>query len=260
MANGRQRYECKDCKRTFNSLSNTILSNTKKPISEWEDYVLYITNELTIKAASEIGGVNKNTSYLWRRKFFQCVSDYQSRVELGGDVWIDEIYFNVPSREMFVKDGDKLLRGISRNKIAVDVAIDSSGNSYCKVLEIGKPTSGQILSALKDHIAKGSRLFHDGFNGHAALTKEVGGIDYVYNTSDPRCMPMLQRVNELCSFLKRIVMLHVGQKRRNLQSYLDWACFRHKVCHMQKAKREKFLLALCCSTKVNYKRGKSHHL
>ena len=75
-----------------------MLSNTKKSETAWRNYVLYLTNDATIKASSEYGSIIKNTAYLWLRKFFECIHQYQQSMMLSGTVWFDEIYFDVSKK------------------------------------------------------------------------------------------------------------------------------------------------------------------
>ena len=66
----------------------------------------------------------------------------------------------------------------------------------------------------------------------------------------------------LLRLIKRIITLHAGERRENLQYYLDWICFRTKVYHMPTRERKKFIIAVCCNTKANHKRkvNSSHKL
>lgn len=43
--NGRQRYRCLACGRTFNALTGTVLSKTRKRQAAWEGFVLSMTND-----------------------------------------------------------------------------------------------------------------------------------------------------------------------------------------------------------------------
>jgi hypothetical protein len=59
---------------------------------------------------------------------------------------------------MITNDKGLLLHGISRNKIAVEVAIDENNNTYAVVMGTGKPTSEMIINALKERISSGSTI------------------------------------------------------------------------------------------------------
>ena len=47
---------------------------------------------------------------------------------LSGTVWFDEIYFDVSKKDLILRENGNLLRGISQNKISIEVGIDNKGN------------------------------------------------------------------------------------------------------------------------------------
>ena len=71
----------------------------------------------------------------------RCLGEIVSSTILNGNAWIDEIYFDVSKKDMITNDKGLSLPGISRNKMAVEVAIDENDNTYAVVMGSGKPTS-----------------------------------------------------------------------------------------------------------------------
>jgi hypothetical protein len=136
------------------------------------------TNDATLIAEHEYGAINKNTAHLWRLKMMRCLGALVSEAVLSGHVWIDEIYFDVPKNDKVSGPGWRLLRGISRNKVAVEAAIDEYGNTYAAVMGTGKPTSEMISEALAGHISPGSVIVHDKFHGHGDFIRESGARRY----------------------------------------------------------------------------------
>lgn len=133
------------------------LANTKKSEAAWKKYVLSLTNDLTLKAGAEIGGMSKNSAFLRRKKLYSCLTVYEKSSVLAGTVWFDEIYFSVSEKDEIKSEKGGKLTGI------------------ILVLSIGKPTEDQIYDALYSHIQKGSLLVHDPFRGHEKLVKAIGG-------------------------------------------------------------------------------------
>lgn len=250
----KQRYRCKGCGKTFTAVTGTFLSGTKKSEAAWKKYVLSLTNDLTVKAGAEIEGLNKNTVYLWRRKLYACLSSYEKSVVLSGIVWFDEIYFAVSKKDTINNGKGKKLSGISRNLLAVEAATDSSGRCLAVVLGRGKPTEDQVYEALYSHIRKGSLLIHDQFRGHAKLVTALGGREIAVNSKDWEALPALQKIDSFCSLLRRVVSLHMGERRANLQLYLDWTCLRRYANTMKPRERKRFMLSFCASTGIDYKR------
>ena len=68
--NGLQRYKCKNCKKTFNSLSNTPLARLRKK-EQWIKYAACINKSYTVRKSAKICNVNKNTTFKWRHRFLK---------------------------------------------------------------------------------------------------------------------------------------------------------------------------------------------
>ena len=58
---GKQRYLCVDCKKTFNSLTKTVFSNTKLPISVWIRYADCMSKQMTLRSCSVLSCTCINT-------------------------------------------------------------------------------------------------------------------------------------------------------------------------------------------------------
>jgi transposase-like protein len=238
VANGRQRLRCKGCGRTFNALTGTMLAKTRKGEEKWEDYVVQFTNDATLIAEHEYGAINKNTAHLWRLKMMRCLGALVSEAVLSGHVWIDEIYFDVPKNDKVSGPGWRLLRGISRNKVAVEAAIDEYGNTYAAVMGTGKPTSEMISEALAGHISPGSVIVHDKFHGHGDFIRESGLADISGGSQEPGYLELMQRANQFSALIKRVFVLHVGIGRAHIQDYLNWACMRQRLRAVKPGKKE----------------------
>ena len=249
----KQRFRCKNCRRTFTAITGTILANTKKSQKKWEDFVIQFTNDATLIASHEYSSINKNTAHLWRIKMMRCLGEIVSSTILNGNVWIDEIYFDVSKKDMITNDKGLLLHGISRNKIAVEVAIDENNNTYAVVMGIGKPTSEMIIDTLKGHIRSGSTIIHDNFHGHQEYLKMMQLENISIGSGKPGYFKLMQTANQFCALIKRVFVLHVGISRNHIQDYLNWACLRQHLCSIKPRERKDYILKLCASTKISYK-------
>lgn len=204
----KQRFRCKNCRRTFTAITGIILADTKKSQKKREDFVIQFTNDATLTASHEYSAINKNTAHLWRIKMMRCLGGIVPSTILNGNVWIDEIYFDVSKKDMITNDKGLLLHGISRNKIAVEVAIDENDNTYAVVMGTGKP-------------------------GYFKL---------------------MQTANQFCALIKRVFVLPAGISRNPIQDYLNWACLRQRLRSIKPRERKDYVLKLCASTKISYKR------
>ena len=66
-----QRYKCKKCNKTFNSLSGSPLANLKRK-GHWLDYSKCLLLGKTIRKSASICEISKSTSFRWRHRFLKA--------------------------------------------------------------------------------------------------------------------------------------------------------------------------------------------
>ncbi len=71
--NDLQRYKCKKCERTFNTLTGTPLAHLHKK-GRWLSYAKCILDGLSVRKAASKCGVHRNTSFRWRHRFLKNVN------------------------------------------------------------------------------------------------------------------------------------------------------------------------------------------
>jgi len=92
--NGKQRYQCKECKATQFSDANTALYNLKYK-QKWVDYVSIMleANQVhSCQAISEMLDIEKKTVHQWRHKMLSCLNEFHN-IEIGTEQELDEVYF-----------------------------------------------------------------------------------------------------------------------------------------------------------------------
>ena len=70
---GKQRYRCSGCRRTFTATTNTTLDYTKKDIDVWMKYIDCMANHMSIRKSAKACGINKSTSFEWRHKILDAL-------------------------------------------------------------------------------------------------------------------------------------------------------------------------------------------
>lgn len=136
---GHNRYRCKECNCSYTLLSNSIFNSTKLSLHTIDYYIKLMSYNVPLELLCEIVGISSNTAELWRKKIFNTVNDYQDHLVLSGKVWIDETYVE-DYKVLATKDG-KHLRGSSKSKICIVVAIDQYQNMVAIISGHGKPSS-----------------------------------------------------------------------------------------------------------------------
>ena len=105
------------------------------------------------------GGIGAVRALLARRKVFDTIARWQSRVRLRGTVFIDGVYVFDSSRPRNHFGPNR--RGLNKDKCCAFLAVDQHKSMVAFLVGHGYPTSREIKSALLPHIAGGAsaRIF-----------------------------------------------------------------------------------------------------
>lgn len=77
-----QRYRCKECKKTYNSLTNTPLARLRKK-GRWLNYSQCLNDGLSVRKAAEKCGVHFSTTFRWRHRFLHNSKSIKPNVFKG---------------------------------------------------------------------------------------------------------------------------------------------------------------------------------
>ena len=217
------------CGARFGIMSGTIFENCKKDLATWVRFVELMTWNVPIEAAAELCGVTHQTAFEWRRRVFATVSGYQDRIVLRNRVWIDRAYVN--DADLSKGYGQARKRGLSKQKLCIAIAIDTSKNPVAVVCGHGKPSTKRIKAALGSHLAEGSTVVHDKERAHNGVIADRKCCSEACkaDASDPAYLDAMEMVNNLSSWLKRYPWRFTGMDPANLQSYLDWFVYLFRV-------------------------------
>jgi len=224
---GVQRYKC-GCGKTFLPTTGTIFDEHRISISEWMEYCLNLFRHVSITADS---WNNKNafiTSRYWLQKLFMILGGIQNDIKLSGNVWLDETFYSVRSKDIIRGNDGAKLSGISRNQICIAVATDKK-NSIFAVEGTGRPTQKKTLEIFNRNIEDGSTLIHDGDAAHKSLIKTLSLVSVVHTTEQTKGLAdkdnPLYPVNRVHAILKKFLYAHSGFMRDDLMGYLNLFAF-----------------------------------
>ncbi|MFA9398683.1 MAG: IS1 family transposase [Clostridiaceae bacterium] len=79
---GRQRYICKDCSKSFNDLTGTILSGTHN-INKWIGFLDIMQERNTLRETSKKLGIAHTTIFYWRHKMLRSLN-YDDKKKYDG--------------------------------------------------------------------------------------------------------------------------------------------------------------------------------
>ena len=86
---GRQRYRCRECRRTFSETTGTTFMYSKKPFKTWVSYLFCIEGGLTLREISDVLEMNLSTAFFWRHKILSAVKANADNI-LTGTIEINE--------------------------------------------------------------------------------------------------------------------------------------------------------------------------
>ena len=220
-----QRYRCKDCLKTFNSLTNTPLARLKKK-GRWIEYTKCMKEGISIRKAAQLCGISVKTSFHWRHRFLVNSRDIKPS-KMSGIVEINEIPFSLSFKgskkdyEEYKKINSK---PVSKQKVHVLITKDRYLNTYDDI--VMKFCKDSILQSVKLLVAKDTLMCSDNKSAYNNCFSELkfrhGKLDFSKKEYIKKEIVHLNTVlkynNELLKWMERFK----GVATKYLDSYLSW--------------------------------------
>ena len=227
---GLQRYRCRQCRRSFNALTNTPLAFIRLR-DKWLPFLQCMLGSMTVRAAAATTGIHRNTSFRWRHRFLAMAKDDRPR-PLQGVVEVDETYLlesqkgsrhlTRPARRRGAKSRR---RGINSDYDCIVVARERGGRTCDFVTGRGPVTATQLGICLPPVLAPDVLLFTDGAAAYRAFTKAAGIEHRAVNLRQGirvRGLVHVQNVNRYHGAFKTWLLRFHGVASRYLTHYLGW--------------------------------------
>lgn len=226
-ASGLQRYKCRTCRRTFNTLSTTPLARLRLK-AKWLQQQDVLRQGLSVNQAADALGVADTTAFRWRHRFLQLAQGVKATA-LAGVVEADETFFlrsskgQRPGRQARKRGGTASRSERGLDLIPILVARDRSGATADFLLDA---VSQVCLSlALKAHVQRDAVLCTDGSAAMAAAARELSLHHEPVNLAGGERVRgpwHVQNVNAYHGRLKSWMARFRGVATDYLQSYLGW--------------------------------------
>lgn len=227
-ASGLQRYKCRNCARTFNSLTETPLARLRHK-GKWERQAEVLRQGLSVHQAADTLAVAPSTAFRWRHRFLQLAQGVKARL-LQGVVEADETYFlrsskgqRVQARKARHRGGSGAKRGLSDEQEPVLVARDRSGATADFILE--RAGKAPTLAALAPVLACDAVLCTDCSGSLGAAARHLGVEHHALNLSKGQRVQgawHIQNANAYHARLKNWMRRFNGVASSYLASYLGW--------------------------------------
>ncbi|OXN00415.1 IS1595 family transposase [Bifidobacterium vansinderenii] len=230
---GKQRWYCKDCKRTFTATTGRVLGMSKLPDDVWMRFIESFISRDSLRDCADKCGVCLRTAWFMRHRVMECIKRYNPAFNTGaGDrVEIDETYFR-DSYKGYGHANSKLTmprpartsgkkaskRGLSKEQVCVVTGIDDKGASFLVVAGRGLLGKARALRALTGRIGAGALVVTDKAGSYPAVLKRLGAELKQTDATEHG----INRVNSLHARLKDFMKPFKGVSTKHLQSYLSW--------------------------------------
>lgn len=237
-ANGLRRFHCGGCGKTFNALTGTPLAYLHHK-DRWFDFAQSLSARETVRKSAASCRLAKSTAFRWRHRFLKAIKT--DAALLSGVVEADETYVlesqkgsrawqpaaaggastDKPSRPARKRGGRASKRGLSREQVAVLVAVDRSGATISAILP--SVTKDAIARVLAPVIAKDALLVTDSATFYPGCARQLGISHQALKPGEHvRGALHIQTVNSRHERLKDMLRRHRGVATKYLGSYLKW--------------------------------------
>ena len=178
-ASGLQRWRCLACRRTFNALTGTPLARLRKRAA-WLPYLQCVLDSRTVRAAAEVVGVHRTTSFRWRHRFVPRAAQ-QRPARLEGMVEADETcmlesqkgsrHLDRPPRR---RGGVASRRGINRDHECLLVARDRGRQTLDFHTGRGPVSAASLDACMRPVLAPDVLLISDSAKAYQAFAAGAG--------------------------------------------------------------------------------------
>lgn len=234
---GRNRYKCRDCKKTFNDFTGTSISGIKKT-AEFQEYIK-IAGDTTIRKAAGQLEVNVKTIFDWRHKLLSSLPK-SSGQKFSGIVECDDKQLDISEkgnkkldRKAYKRPSDrKTKRGVSNDKVSIMVAADRSGNMTMQIAKIGRIDKGSVENTIGELVIENNVLCSDSHPSIISWAQDKNLEHHVFIASKQHVKDKcyhVQHVNSLDNRYERWVSKFYGIATKYLANYMNWFVFQESI-------------------------------
>jgi transposase-like protein len=252
---GLKRYWCNGCRRTFNNLTNTLLSQSRRSLAHWilATFLLCLTCS-SRRIASEVG-VHVRTSYRWCWWLRNTAISYEIDRQLEGTVEADELYHIAGNKGQAKQGGPKPLGRRSRcrrkrcepgrgyydkDRPAIIAWVNRQGSVVLQAVR--DFTVSTVQKAADLAVQAGSRLYTDSASSYRALKGYVH--EFVNHTQKEYARGDVHenRAECLFSLLKPYLRVFRGLSKYNLPGYVGFFQFLRNFRHQNACEQAERIL------------------
>lgn len=230
---GKQRFRCKQCRRTFVTTTHTIMSQSHFGEAVWREVISDTIHGNAIDHSAKKLGINHRTVFDMRHKVLLALQELPEteHIMLDGISELDETFVlecykgkrlpDAVGRKARKHGAKAQKRGISSEYVCICTGIQRKGDAYAATVNRAKPDAGELVSLFADHIAHGTLVLCDGLKSYHGLSLATGCTvkDCHGLTEEEKSFFNLNAVNGFHSFIKRRYEFYRGVATKYLNRY-----------------------------------------
>jgi len=226
--NGKRRFKCKTCQKTFSELTGTSICYIKKT-DKWVRFIELMLEGKTIREISKTLVLSTKTVFDWRHKVLSSFEETFTK-KFKGIVEMDDVYLplNQKGRKRnFVKLG-KQKRGISNQQVSTMIICDRYKTLDMRVVKLGRISKKDLQRVIDvNRLNNDNIICSDKHRSISSFVKSLGLEHKKVKSSDKQYVTEgiyhVQKVNSLTSGFRRWVKGNfVSVSTKYLQNYLFW--------------------------------------
>ena len=230
---GKQRFLCKECRRTFVTTTYTVMSHSHFSKAVWLEAISDTVHGNAIEHTADRLGISHRTAFDMRHKILIALQELPeiASVCLGEVSEFDETFvldcYKGRKLDSTVTRGARRhgakarKRGISNEYVCICTGIQRKGEAIAATINRAKPSAAELISIFGGHIADGTLALCDGLRSYHAFpgiadctVKDCNKLE-----TEEACFYHLNTVNGFHSFIKRRYNFYRGVATKYLNRY-----------------------------------------
>lgn len=230
---GKQRFLCKQCRHTFVTTTNTVMSHSHFNKAVWQEVISDTVRGNAIEFTAHRLGINHRTVFDMRHKLLLALQELPETEQtlLEGVSELDETFVlecykgkplpDTAGRKARKHGAKAQKRGISNEYVCICTGIQRKGDAYAATANRAKPDSEELTEIFTGHIAQDTLVLCDGLKSYRGLTAATGCTvkDCHDLQEEEKGFFNLNTVNGFHSFIKHRYHFYRGVATKYLNRY-----------------------------------------
>ncbi len=229
--NGKQRFSCKGCMKTFMHTTNTLMANSHYTRSVWHGFIQDTIQGVSLDDSAGKFSFSHQTAFNMRHKVLMALQDMlaQTPVLLSDisefdETFVLDCYKGSPVPESAGRGARKhgakaAKRGISQEYVAICTGIQRNGGVVAETVNRAKPSSDELSTIFDGHIAGETLILTDGLRSYNILETLADCKVMDVNSEGGRGIFNLNTVNSLHSYIKKSYNQYCGVATKYINRY-----------------------------------------